>query len=804
MKELVIIEDIKLHQQKIKEVVLELGYKVAGIFNYGEKAVDYILKEENTPDLIIIDITLEGKMNGYQVAEKISSGSDIPFIFLSGESAEIKDFKASVYLNKPFNKKELKNNIELALYKHNIHQQMLKSNEEKEMILDTIDTQIWYLKDPATYGRVNQAHADFIGLDKSDIENKRLIKFLKADEAEICNLGNQKVFKEKKKIRTEEWLQNAEGEKRLLSITKNPKLNKNGKVKYVVCSAKDITKDKRTEKTIKDLHKIAVNFKELEKEKEICRSTVKAAENLLNFNLCNVLIVKEDKFIPLASSSDFEQERISISQKSIAAKTYNLTKSFVIDDLQNNPEATKVKNIYKSAISIPIGNYGVFQAAAPKKNDFNENDLELAEILIAHTTAALDRIYAQQKIREQKNFLSTILEVQSGLVLLLDAQGRIVRFNNACEKLTGYSEKEVKDKTVWELFIKKDEKKEVENVFKQLKSRDYPKEYENYWLTKKREERLISWSNNVILDEQEQIKYIVATGIDITERKNQEEKLKKQKAYFEQLFNNSTEAIVLLDNNHQVLKINKKFESLFGFKESELINKNLDDFILPDELFETGKEYTEKVKQGEKVEGESIRKTKNGAKIYVSLQGFPIKLANGQIGIYALYKDITERKKREKQIEFLSFHDEMTALYNRRYFENELKRLESSRKYPITIVIGDLDGLKIVNDNYGHKMGDDYIIKAADILKSTARTEDIIARIGGDEFAIILPNTNYKEAKRFCQRIQNNFVEFNKDEKTVKPLSISLGFEVMEDSTQSLNRIFNKADQNMYLNKGRK
>jgi len=387
---------------------------------------------------------------------------------------------------------------------------------------------------------------------------------------------------------------------------------------------------------------------------------------------------------------------------------------------------------------------------------------------------------------------------------MLNSDGEILRFNNACEKLTGYSKDEVKNKKVWDLFIKKGEEKEVNNVFKQLKNRDYPNQYENYWLTKNGEERLISWSNNVILDADNNIKYIVATGIDITERKNQEEKLKQQKAYFEQLFNNSTEAIVLLDNKHRVMKINKKFESMFGFKEPELINKNLDDFIIPENLLETGKSYTQKVKQGEKVVGEGIRKTKSGKEINVYLQGFPIKLSDGQIGIYALYKDITERKKREEQIQYLSFHDEMTGLYNRRYFENELKRLEFSRKYPITIVIGDLDGLKIINDNYGHQKGDEYLINMADLLKSAARVEDIVARIGGDEFAVVLPTTNQKEAKRFCQRIQKNIKNFNKDKNLVKPLSISLGFEVMKDSSQSLDKVFNEADQKMYINKGRK
>ena len=110
MKEIIIIEDTKLHQQKIKNAVLDLGYQVAGVFAYGEKAVDYILNENNNPDLIIIDIVLAGKMDGYQVAKKIGSEIDIPLIFLSMKKDEIKNCEAYVYLNKPFSKQELKNN----------------------------------------------------------------------------------------------------------------------------------------------------------------------------------------------------------------------------------------------------------------------------------------------------------------------------------------------------------------------------------------------------------------------------------------------------------------------------------------------------------------------------------------------------------------------------------------------------------------------------------------------------------------------------------------------------------------------
>jgi len=177
-----------------------------------------------------------------------------------------------------------------------------------------------------------------------------------------------------------------------------------------------------------------------------------------------------------------------------------------------------------------------------------------------------------------------------------------------------------------------------------------------------------------------------------------------------------------------------------------------------------------------------------------------LKLSETQKKIEKTNNELT---KLLNEVQYLSFHDEMTGLYNRRYFENELIRLSNSRELPITIFVADIDKLKDVNDNYGHKKGDKYIKKAAEILNRSTRDGDVVARIGGDEYAIILSNSGLETAKSLFERIKNNVKEYNKKNKFVEQLNISTGFAIKTKKEENIDNIFRKADEMMYNNKGR-
>jgi len=131
-----------------------------------------------------------------------------------------------------------------------------KKSEEQRLLLDNIDTQIWYLAGIEVYGAVNRAHAEFFGVDKDDLEGSNLRDILRSEESEICICGNREVFEKKRQIRIEEWIKNGRGEPRLLSVTKTPKLNDDGNVEYVICAAEDITERKLAEEQITRLNSV--------------------------------------------------------------------------------------------------------------------------------------------------------------------------------------------------------------------------------------------------------------------------------------------------------------------------------------------------------------------------------------------------------------------------------------------------------------------------------------------------------------------------------------------------------------------
>jgi diguanylate cyclase (GGDEF)-like protein/PAS domain S-box-containing protein len=195
--------------------------------------------------------------------------------------------------------------------------------------------------------------------------------------------------------------------------------------------------------------------------------------------------------------------------------------------------------------------------------------------------------------------------------------------------------------------------------------------------------------------------------------------------------------------------------------------------------------------------------TASGEERWIGHTCQPIYAPDGSfLGQRGTHEDITDRKQVEAQLRYLSTHDSLTGLFNRAYFEAEMERLQGGRQYPVSIVMADVDGLKRVNDLFGHAAGDALIVQAARLIQQAFRQEDIVARIGGDEFAVLLPGTG-AEAVRACLERLRQLLAVHPPVSASVRLGLSFG-EATGESGANLQKVQGQADVRMYAEKAHK
>ncbi len=191
---------------------------------------------------------------------------------------------------------------------------------------------------------------------------------------------------------------------------------------------------------------------------------------------------------------------------------------------------------------------------------------------------------------------------------------------------------------------------------------------------------------------------------------------------------------------------------------------------------------------------------KEGGIIYVETTVSPILENDRVIGFRGLIRDLSERREAIDKLEYMSMHDSLTGLYNRFYFEEEMRRLESGRLNPVALILFDVDGLKLVNDTLGHDKGDQVLLQSARIISQCFRNEDVVARVGGDEFAVILPKTTASLVEDALKRITEKIKTYNQRHPEL-PLSLSAGYAIRDHCRTTMYDIYKQADDKMYRQK---
>lgn len=293
---------------------------------------------------------------------------------------------------------------------------------------------------------------------------------------------------------------------------------------------------------------------------------------------------------------------------------------------------------------------------------------------------------------------------------------------------------------------------------------------------------------------------------DISEIRHIKKELELRKSYFQQLFENSPEAIAILDNEDRVVKVNRGFEELFKYSTIEIKGNYINDLIVSDELKREASSLSGDVICARTVKEESIRCTKHGEDIAVSILGYPIIHDGVQVGIYAIYADITEKKTREKKIEYLAMKDSLTGTYNRSYFiENLMKEINRRRTgvdAGFAIMFIDVDDFKSINDNMGHTVGDVILKQISNRIVECIGEKGYLARMGGDEFTVFLKNADSRAhvaniAGEIAQSLEDPITY---DEKEFH-VGVSIGISVFPDDGYEAEILIRKADMAMYNSK---
>lgn len=283
---------------------------------------------------------------------------------------------------------------------------------------------------------------------------------------------------------------------------------------------------------------------------------------------------------------------------------------------------------------------------------------------------------------------------------------------------------------------------------------------------------------------------------DITERKMAEKMLRESENHLRNILDSIHSGVMLIDEETHVIEdVNKMAMDIIGLPKEKIVGSRCHRHICPAE--ENSCPITD---LGQKIDHSERSLIRFDGKILPIIKTVTRLNFNNRGYLLESFIDIAERKNMEDQLRHLSLHDVLTGLYNRAYFEEEMRRLESGRYNPVGIILCDVDGLKMVNDTLGHESGDCLLIETANVIKKAMRQGDMVARIGGDEFAILLPHSDVNDVESICDRIRESIEKFNMENSGLT-ISLSMGYSVAHTAPNDMGSLFKEADDNMYREK---
>lgn len=404
-----------------------------------------------------------------------------------------------------------------------------------------------------------------------------------------------------------------------------------------------------------------------------------------------------------------------------------------------------------------------------------------------------------RELAEKTEELERFFSVNLDLLCIADLDGNFIKVNKSWETILGYSTTELENSKFLQ-YVHPDDMEATLAFMSRLGEQEDVVNFVNRYRCRDGSYRYIEWRSHPYGD------IVYAAARDITEPIMSNQALKVSEEKYRLIAENTSDVIWVLNMNTQkFVYISPSILQLSGYTVEEAMAQSVAETMTPEfyaivmeESKTTLKEFLKHPEISKRYVHEIQQPCKNGDIIWVEITSRYYLTAQNEVELVGTSRNIEDRKRAEHEILFLSYRDQLTGLYNRRFFEEEIKRLDTPRNLPISIIVGDLNKLKYINDTFGHADGDEYIVKAARVIKSSCRADDIVSRWGGDEFLVLLPRTDQSEVQKIIDRIQANCMAAQVDQISV---SIALGVGIKTIVQENIYDAMRAADDEMYKTK---